>query len=107
MNGLFYLEENWKKELDKPICTTDAQGTKVWKNKQGQYHREDGPAVEQKNGIKSWWINGKRHREDGPALERPDGTKEWWLNDKFLTKTEWKKELGKPICETDVKGNKR
>jgi hypothetical protein len=39
----------------------------VWVNKQGQAHREDGPAFEYNNGDKSWWINGKLHRLDGPA----------------------------------------
>jgi hypothetical protein len=43
-------------------------------------HREDGPAVIQKDGTKEWWVNGKRHREDGPAVIRADGTKSWWVN---------------------------
>ena len=36
-------------------------------------HREDGPAVEYKNGNKYWYINGVFYREDGPALEYIDG----------------------------------
>jgi len=55
---------------------------KEYKNKQGQYHRTDGPAREQDNGTKQWWVNGKRHREDGPAYEDSDGTKEWYINGK-------------------------
>jgi hypothetical protein len=35
--------------------------------KNGDYHREDGPAYEEPNGYRAWWLNGKRHRIDGPA----------------------------------------
>ncbi len=36
------------------ICST---GTKVW-TKNGQMHRENGPAVEYNNGDCEWFING-------------------------------------------------
>ena len=36
----------------------------------GQRHREDGPAYEGSDGTREWWLNGQRHREDGPAAER-------------------------------------
>ena len=52
-------------------------------------HREDGPAIENANGFKSWYLNGKRHREDGPALEWSDGSKEWYLNGKRITEEEF------------------
>jgi len=43
-------------------------GTKSW-YKNGQFHRENGPAKEWCDGFKEWYKNGKRHREDGPAIE--------------------------------------
>ena len=43
-------------------------------------HREDGPAVEDVDGHKEWWVNGVLHRLDGPALEYVNGHKEWWVN---------------------------
>jgi hypothetical protein len=49
----------------------------------GQYHREDGPAVEFENGYKEWWLNGKRHRTDGPAVEWINGSKLWYQHDKL------------------------
>ena len=52
----------------------------VWRNKDGQLHREDGPAREWANGDKSWWINGLLHRVDGPAIEWANGDKQWWIN---------------------------
>ena len=56
-------------------------GTRTeWYNLEGNYHRENGPAIEFSNGYKSWWINGQRHRENGPAVEYTNGDKEWWIN---------------------------
>lgn len=45
-----------------------ADGTREWVVN-GQHHREDGPAIEQKvkSGWGSWYKHGKLHRLDGPA----------------------------------------
>ena len=58
-------------------------------NEQGQYHREDGPAIEWANGDKSWFLNGNRHREDGPAIEYANGDKSWYLDGKQITEQEF------------------
>jgi len=109
LNGSPYIEEDWKKELNKPIfCMTDGKGNKYWKNKQGQAHREDGPAYEYAGGSKFWYINGVRHREDGPAVEYPDGGKCWYLHGKeYYTEEDWEEELDKPTCITDKEGTNR
>jgi len=60
--------------------TKSEYGTTCWYNENDQLHREDGPAVEEADGTKSWWLNGQRHREGGPAIEWANGTKSWWLN---------------------------
>ena len=52
--------------------------------KHGLYHRLDGPAADQTNGLKIWYVNGKPHRLDGPALEFLSGNKEWWINGKQI-----------------------
>ena len=52
-------------------------GKKEWYHK-GIPHREDGPAIQNPDGTKEWYRHGRRHRIDGPAIERPDGTKEWY-----------------------------
>jgi hypothetical protein len=54
-----------------------------YRNEKGEYHREDGPAIEYSDGTKQWWINGKRHRKYGPAVEYSNGNKEWYLNGKW------------------------
>ena len=47
-------------------------------SKTGKLHREDGPAVEYKNGTKKWYREGRVHRDGGPAVEYADGYKAWY-----------------------------
>ena len=61
-------------------CSVDIDGTLLYYNALGQWHRVHGPAVEYSDGEHVWCINGKRHRIDGPAVERPDGYCAWWQN---------------------------
>ena len=44
-------------------------------------HRDDGPAIVQKDGFQAWFMHGQCHRIDGPAITRADGTVWWWLYD--------------------------
>ena len=55
----------------------DEYGIQRW-FRDGQRHREDGPAEIWPSDTKIWWRNGVIHREDGPAEERADGTKGWF-----------------------------
>lgn len=41
--------------------TIDNCGNKEWRNQDGRYHREDGPAVEYANENKEWRMNGFRN----------------------------------------------
>jgi hypothetical protein len=66
------------------VIETNISGTRTWKL-YGQFHRQDGPAVEWADGSREWWINGQWHREDGPAIERvgsqwTDGDKQWYCH---------------------------
>jgi len=66
--------------MNKPECRIDEHnGVKEWLL-DGEFHREDGPAIEWSDGTIQWYLNGKCHREDGPAWENPNGAKEWYLN---------------------------
>jgi len=65
-----------------------ADGTKFW-ILNGEYHREDGPAIEYADGAKGWILNGEYHREDGPAMEYADGAKYWYIDGKQLTEAEF------------------
>jgi hypothetical protein len=44
----------------------------------GKLHCLNGPAVEEINGTKIWYLNGTKHRLDGPAIELADGTNMWY-----------------------------
>ena len=77
-----------------------SSGNKYWFNKEGLYHREDGPAVEFARGTKYWYINGRLHREDGPAAELIGGAKYWYLEDKEYTEKDYNKKMNPiPSCE--------
>jgi hypothetical protein len=52
-------------------------GFKAW-YRDGQLHRDDGPAIEHQDGYKAWYRDGQLHRDDGPAIEHPNGYKEWY-----------------------------
>lgn len=64
--------------MSNPVILKD--GTQRWLNSKGQLHRTEGPAVIDKTGFKSWWVNDKLHRLEGPACEYSDGYKEWWVD---------------------------
>jgi len=62
----------------------------------GKLHREGGPAVEWITGDKEWYVAGNLHREEGPAVEWANGRREWWLNGRnFKSKETWFKALNK------------
>jgi hypothetical protein len=45
--------------------------------------------IEEPDGNKYWFLNGKEHRVDGPAVEFADGTiKKWYLNGMKVTEKE-------------------
>jgi len=50
--------------------------------KNGELHREDGPAVII-GSIQKWYLDGRLHRVDGPAVIDNDH-QEWWVNGEFI-----------------------
>ena len=62
---------------------TDSNGSKIWKNKEGQVHRTDGPAIIYADGTQVYYIEGQWHRTDGPAVIYPDGGVEYYKNDEY------------------------
>ena len=68
---------------EESTLTINEHGDKVWRNKEGNWHRIGGPAIEYSNGTKYWFDNGKQHRIDGPAVEWSSGRKEWRKNGKL------------------------
>ena len=57
----------------------DEHGNIEWKNKAGELHRTNGPAIEWADGGKFWYCNGELHRDgDLPAVEFANGKVEYW-----------------------------
>lgn len=54
--------------------------------KDGEPHREDGPAVIMQNVGRYWYIRGKKHRFGGPAVDLDNGTQEWWVFGNRITR---------------------
>ena len=74
--------------------TVEVDGTKIWRNEEGQLYRDDGSAVIRSSGTKLWHNeDGQMHREDGPAVIWADGKKEWWIEGKRYSFQEWADEL--------------
>lgn len=63
----------------KSVMEVELDGSKYWRLN-GQFHREDGPAVETSLGVTVWYFHGVIHREGGPALKYWDGRRYWYLN---------------------------
>jgi hypothetical protein len=71
----------------------DPFGNETW-FKDGNCHREDGPARISSDGTIMWYKDGQLHREDGPAIIFPEGEVRWYLNDTLLlTRESWLKRL--------------
>jgi hypothetical protein len=76
-------------KLKEYIHRTHDNNAMFW-YKNGELHREDGPAIQYADGSKSWYKEGKRHRLDGPAIERSDGFKSWYIEGFLYTEEEFK-----------------
>ena len=75
---------------------TDIIAENVFKDENGDYHREDGPAYIGANGIcQIWYIHGQKHREDGPAVIWKLSDEQYFLEGVEYTKDDWEKEVMK------------
>jgi len=80
-----------------------SNGRKEW-YKEGKLHRLDGPAIEYSNGGNSWYKEGKVHREDGPAREFPSGTKFWYIEDNLYSPEKLLELINSSLCFGKEKG---
>lgn len=79
MDGtIVYRDENGELHREDGPAVIGVGGHEAWM-RHGYRHREDGPAiVDPREGYREWWVDGELHREDGPAIEYDDGYKEYW-----------------------------
>ena len=47
-----------------PKLKIDNNGNRKWLNSKDQLHRLDGPAVEEDNGSKAWYLKGIEYTEE-------------------------------------------
>jgi len=76
------IYKNGERHRDDGPAVIHANGNREW-YKNGERHRDDGPAVIHANGNREWYKNGKLHRHDGPAVIYKNGDKEWYKNGKL------------------------
>lgn len=57
---------------------TNELGTTVWRDRAGERHRIDGPAVEHADGSEEWYQRGVLHRVGGPAVYAAEGFTAWY-----------------------------
>ena len=67
----------------------------IWKNRKGQDHREDGPAVVFISGDILWYLHGKLHRPDGPAIVYENSYSYWYLNGHEYSEEDYVNKLSK------------
>ncbi len=70
-------------EQEESIKTIRHDGFIIYKNKEGLYHRLDGPSCISLDGSKFWYKKGQLHRIDGPAVEHSTGYKEYHIEGIF------------------------
>lgn len=77
-NRLIVTGEIGGKERDEMLTGVIKFDGCTFHYREGELHRDDGPAVEENNGNTKWFRNGLQHRDDGPAILYPE-YKEAWL----------------------------
>jgi len=80
----WYRRDGQRHREDGPAVIWANGGVEYWMK--GQVNREDGPAVVGPNGEVHYWVKGKRHRTDGPAVVEANGRIEYWVEGRKLTK---------------------
>jgi len=78
-NRAIYYYKNGQIHRDDGPAFANSHGDKVW-YQNGKKHRDSGPAVDSAAGTKHWYQHDKRHRVDGPAIEYASGAKAWYIN---------------------------
>ena len=84
-----FLTEATRHEVVKPESTGGwnlTPGDVYYTNSEGKLDGGKGPALITAGGSKVWMKDGVRHREDGPAIEYKNGDKDWFLFGKHILK---------------------
>jgi hypothetical protein len=63
--------------------TISKEETEFWFDLDGNYHRDNAPAILYLHGDFEWYQHGKKHNLNGPAVRRGQ-ISEWWVNDEQI-----------------------
>jgi hypothetical protein len=83
----------------------DITEDKIWTDDDGLLHRDNGPAIQMKNGKQEWFKHGKRHRLDGPAIiykNYDNDNNKWWIEDQEYSKDQWKESIKELLPTNEV-----
>jgi hypothetical protein len=61
-----------------------SSGTKWYHDSDGEFHRDEGPAIEYSNGDKHYYQHGILHRDDGPAIDDVGNYKKYYKYGKLV-----------------------
>lgn len=86
-SGISHLRDGQLHRDDGPAVIHHS-GYQAW-HQYGEFHRMDGPAVINANGYTAWFQNGLRHRIDGPAAHFSNGDLEFWIDGVLMTQSEF------------------
>ena len=75
---------------------------KSWRDYKREHPDFTGCLINNYNN-KIWFKNGNWHREDGPALEWSNGEKAWFLNDNYYNEQDYRIALRKLKLERVLK----
>lgn len=80
----FMLSFNYTSHVPKDFtgCCKITSDDSIRYFKDGELHREDGPACIHTNGALHYYLNGQAHREDGPSHNYSDGVTNWFYKGK-------------------------
>ena len=71
-----------KLHRDNRPAVIEKNGWKHW-YQYGKMHRKNGPAsINHDGSVRFWYVNNRLHRDDGPAIENNDGDQYWYQHGK-------------------------
>lgn len=97
-----YLNKEGKRHrLFGPAYISEVYDMEIW-YKDGEYHREDGPAIRHKGTF--WWFKeGKPHNLYGPAVIAGGEPARYYIEGVKLSPKEYKKEIDRRIKKGLIK----
>lgn len=94
--NILYRNENGELHRDDGPAVISPHGGKIW-YRNGKKHREDGPALIANNLAEIWYRNGVKHRDDGPAAIYQNGIEFWYKNGKRIFSEKHKRNISKAM----------